>query len=306
MHQSRSRNRSDAFTLIELLVVIAIISILAAILFPVFAQARAKARAISCLSNMKQLGTGVMMYMQDYDETVIPVRLGYTNEEVGTQPNANNAWNYGGVREWRRYWPYIIQPYLKNFGAVGCPDMPAEDGPEWATNPEHPDKSTSIAINDMMSTWGDGPGPNNGGDPAYLPQIKKPAEMVLFADSAAIFKGTGGWAAWDHSTAGRQEFLANPDDYSAYNKMTQGSAFHNENRLSWQPANDPTFVPVPRHNGFCNVIFFDGHAKAIKLSQYWIRPGITRIARRPGGAFDTADDWGGEYDIFGQDGVRAN
>src|SRR5919205_3767504 len=66
---ARRRIRT-AFTLIELLVVIAIIAILAAILFPVFAQARAKARQTSCLSNMKQIGTGLYMYVQDYDETL--------------------------------------------------------------------------------------------------------------------------------------------------------------------------------------------------------------------------------------------
>jgi prepilin-type N-terminal cleavage/methylation domain-containing protein/prepilin-type processing-associated H-X9-DG protein len=68
--------RNAGFTLIELLVVIAIIAILAAILFPVFAQAREKARAISCLSNCKQMGTALMMYVQDYDETLCTVWSG--------------------------------------------------------------------------------------------------------------------------------------------------------------------------------------------------------------------------------------
>src|SRR5258708_1750811 len=66
--QSLGLARTRAFTLIELLVVIAIISVLAAILFPVFAQAREKARAISCLSNSKQIGLALYMYIQDYDE----------------------------------------------------------------------------------------------------------------------------------------------------------------------------------------------------------------------------------------------
>jgi prepilin-type N-terminal cleavage/methylation domain-containing protein/prepilin-type processing-associated H-X9-DG protein len=110
-HSSPSRNA--AFTLIELLVVIAIIAILAAILFPVFAQAREKARQTSCLSNMKQMGLGVMMYIQDYDETY---------------PTAyfHRAFNppAGGVAGGYEHWSGLINPYVKNFQMYICPSDP--------------------------------------------------------------------------------------------------------------------------------------------------------------------------------------
>ncbi|MGC4047809.1 MAG: DUF1559 domain-containing protein [Armatimonas sp.] len=86
-----------AFTLIELLVVIAIIAILAAILFPVFAQAREKARQSTCLSNLKQLGLAAMMYTQDYDETLHPAQSGTFR------------------------WPQLLSPYVKARGFVLCP-----------------------------------------------------------------------------------------------------------------------------------------------------------------------------------------
>jgi len=98
-----SRTDRRAFTLIELLVVIAIIAILAAILFPVFAQAREKARAVSCLSNQKQIGTGILMYAQDYDETIIPW---VTAREYTGQPHNE------------RTWCWKIQPYIKNGALV--------------------------------------------------------------------------------------------------------------------------------------------------------------------------------------------
>src|SRR5437879_5589180 len=82
------RNRPMGFTLIELLVVIAIIAILAAILFPVFAQAREKARQSSCISNNKQVALATMMYSQDYDE-LYPPAFGY-------YAGIGWLWNYVG------------------------------------------------------------------------------------------------------------------------------------------------------------------------------------------------------------------
>lgn len=87
------------FTLIELLVVIAIIAILAAILFPVFAQAREAARKSSCLSNQKQIGLGILMYAQDYDEAIVP----WLAPSDGTPASS-------------RIWCTLLQPYIRNGG----------------------------------------------------------------------------------------------------------------------------------------------------------------------------------------------
>ena len=102
------RQARPGFTLIELLVVIAIIAILAAILFPVFAQAREKARAITCVSNLKQMGTALMMYEQDYDEAFLPPHMGVPTSGAGLM---NNNWT----------WDRLAQPYMKNYGIITCP-----------------------------------------------------------------------------------------------------------------------------------------------------------------------------------------
>src|SRR5438067_1447627 len=125
------RSRVRGFTLIELLVVIAVIAILAGILFPVFAQAREKARQASCLSNSKQWGTAFMMYVQDWDETY-PLGFGYDTSLGGW------AWNYNHMvpAGWRAgqpanrttislsHWANTVQPYLKNYAVYACPSAP--------------------------------------------------------------------------------------------------------------------------------------------------------------------------------------
>src|SRR5690606_17877441 len=111
-----SPSRKNAFTLIELLVVIAIISILAAILFPVFARARENARRTSCLSNLKQIGLGIMMYVQDYDEKYPP----YQTPNAATPPGGwQSNWQENTAEVW--IWQQIIQPYTKSMQVFVCP-----------------------------------------------------------------------------------------------------------------------------------------------------------------------------------------
>ncbi len=98
----RRYRRSSGFTLIELLVVIAIIAILAAILMPVFARAREKARQASCSNNLKQIGLALMMYAQDYDGLM-----------PGSQVNGPANMSYS--------WPTVVQPYIKNAQVFVCP-----------------------------------------------------------------------------------------------------------------------------------------------------------------------------------------
>ena len=113
------RNHSKlAFTLIELLVVIAIIAILAAILFPVFAQAKAAAKKTQCLSNQKQIGIGLYLYLQDTDDT-LPM-ANYPTPYVGP-PYTQFSW-HAGVGAGELNWADLIQPYSKNLKVFTCPD----------------------------------------------------------------------------------------------------------------------------------------------------------------------------------------
>ena len=129
--------RSKGFTLIELLVVIAIIAILAAILFPVFARAREKARQASCSSNVKQCTLAALMYIQDYDEMI----QGWQVRNFGDSPcnNQQGLWHH-----------HIWNPYVKNWQIWICPSTGRENGKNcgsWMNVPEVRSHGTSYALN---------------------------------------------------------------------------------------------------------------------------------------------------------------
>jgi prepilin-type N-terminal cleavage/methylation domain-containing protein/prepilin-type processing-associated H-X9-DG protein len=141
--------RRRGFTLIELLVVIAIIAILAAILFPVFARAREKARQTSCLSNSKQINLCILMYVQDYDE-LLPFY--WYGASVG-------------------YWPTVLMPYVKNWDMFTCPSAPTLKGGTGWTG------SGGYGYNYyFLGGWSSS---NNAFGPFSLAEVASPSETLV-------------------------------------------------------------------------------------------------------------------------------
>ncbi|MCC2667665.1 MAG: prepilin-type N-terminal cleavage/methylation domain [Armatimonadetes bacterium] len=160
MHQRRR-----AFTLIELLVVIAIIAILAAILFPVFAQAREAARKTQCQSNLKQLALGAMMYAQDYDEMNVYVAPTVPGAIIPGSPNCpTTTW---------LLWQHLLFPYTKNIGILTCP----------SSNYKYPTPAT-CASGAWYHPFGGYSG-NYWGLSIAVATMEKPADTVLATDSGA-------------------------------------------------------------------------------------------------------------------------
>lgn len=160
-----------AFTLIELLVVIAIIAILAAILFPVFAQAKQAAKKTADLSNLKQIGTASMLYVDSYDDTYYAHRLNcgadpatgaatqvcseYLNGDGTLRADAPDQSSVGSAVNKRLYWVYMLQPYAKNYNMFSDPG---------SSSPFFPGGKTQVAT---LGGAGAQPGFNYGGQNSY-------------------------------------------------------------------------------------------------------------------------------------------
>lgn len=293
--------RKRAFTLIELLVVIAIIAILAAILFPVFATARASARQASCLSNVKQTALGVLMYSQDYDENIplgdnngstvygcCPSGICYPDwGKAGTDPNEQDAMFTG-----------VIQPYIKNLGIMYCPEIGVTNWQSAIPNPRVDNEAyvpaldqrgvyqatySQMAVNMLLTEFG--PDSSWGGCANHqlyraghsgVASWSRPAELLLLSGDSTWGDGTNGdpspslhvgnFAVWPAYTTASK----NCGDWGGYGlNGAEGWTWYvhkARDRTGWMGGANNLSFDNGINSGWANVAMADGHAKAFRYN----------------------------------------
>ncbi|MDR3689359.1 MAG: prepilin-type N-terminal cleavage/methylation domain-containing protein [Fimbriimonas sp.] len=229
-----SQSSSRAFTLIELLVVIAIIAILAAILFPVFAQAKEAAKKTTCLSNAKEYGLALNMYAND-------------SEDCYPEPYVAPPYYYAAVWPNTYTWQTEIQPYIKSKQMTKCPDNVYADGGNLSLEP-----SAYVSYCMMDDPW--------DSEPYTWPPLQNRSSSVIETPASLAQIGECRYGYIDMS------FGVDGNVTSTYNSLN----YTPEGNLGWVP--DPTGTggsvgSVQIHLNQTNYAFFDGHAKSYNLNQ---------------------------------------
>jgi prepilin-type N-terminal cleavage/methylation domain-containing protein/prepilin-type processing-associated H-X9-DG protein len=272
--------RSSAFTLIELLVVIAIIAILAAILFPVFAQARNKARQASTLSNHKQIGLAMLQYAQDYDETFVQGSTYDSNAAYCASSPGGTCWNPG--------WADRIEPYMKAVGVLRSPSDSGHDGWDgfgpWISVtanalavgvPGYGDNETLGIVGAGMPWSMTASYPTAGGTNAQaLANVNRPADTIMLADKMAddTAGANGPGLDWlGNRTRFQPVSMQMEDTATGTNYYGWIGAFIPNGKRPKDPSGKYHLGPQGgvsvKFNGLCNFTFADGHVKAMKPEQ---------------------------------------
>lgn len=248
------RQEKSGFTLIELLVVIAIIAILAAILFPVFAQAREKARQTACISNMRQIGTGLLMYVQDFDGNYSPIRV--VDSSATRYPDLPTD----SIQTWRN----VVQPYIKNVDIFSCPSNP--NGKPLGPGPS--------------SGWDDAQNSRNAEGFQYMPDKKFPISYGFSSCASTWVPASAyddGWAteANNGKINATDAGISRPSNTIMVAESIRGDADLNAQWMwSWETATNAydkyrlfTHLKYPGPGGKGNFIYFDGHVKTKTWAQ---------------------------------------